>query len=49
MLLEAIVDAQKGRFDAGADAITGETKVIIDLEFNQTEGTWGVVKYEYAE
>lgn len=49
VLLEAIVDAQKGRFDAGADAITGETKVIIDLEFNQTEGTWGVVKYEYAE
>lgn len=39
----------KGSYQNGADAITGETKVIITLDFNTALQKWEMVKYEYAD
>lgn len=38
-----------GTYENGADSITGETKVIITLDFDTTTQKWILVKYEYAD
>ena len=38
-----------GTYQNGADAITGETKVIITLDFDTATQKWKMVKYEYAD
>ena len=39
----------KGSYQNGADTITGETKVIITLDFDTVTQKWKMVKYEYAD
>ena len=39
----------KGTYQNGADTITGETKVIVTLDFDTATQKWKMVKYEYAE
>ncbi|MBO5959240.1 MAG: hypothetical protein J6Q65_03870, partial [Lentisphaeria bacterium] len=39
----------KGSYQNGADGISGETKVIISLDFDTATQKWKMVKYEYAD
>lgn len=46
--IQEVIDAQNGIYDNGADAITGETKIIARF-FMDEEGKWKLLNYEYAE
>lgn len=48
-LLREKIDGYIGFYDNGADAITGEIKVVASLEFDSTTLKWKIARMEYAE
>lgn len=43
------ITSKLGSYENGADTITGETKVVITLDFDTATQKWKMVKYEYAD
>ena len=47
--LSDVIETKFGRYENGADQITGETKLMAMLQYDQTEGKWKIVQVKYED